>query len=329
MQNVTVFLTTFVLLPPAVLQVFGSQHRHRFWRFVINIVHYKRKRLLRTYMEEHLCLWTTAGVYEQEERTLLNISSSVGSLGKERLYFRSVPPRSRWILKCAPRPLLRQLSCPAAILGTGIPGRRGEGGLWRHGRSTNRWRWSRHDDKEINRPKKPPVRSASSSGDGQTIGAGAQVEVNALFVVSMRLQLSPPFRWQFAESSRTGGWLGRLYGCFRKHTGVPQMHLRVYSSKSIKWFDYKGTGAHTFPITSNPPPKKKMFELLKCGLTASFMKKSQFSHLGVLWWLLWSNTDLYRPLARDNRILPVLSLVDRLRNKNRYTVIQMFFNKCN
>lgn len=43
-------------------------------------------------MEEDQCLWTTAGVYEQEERTLLNILSSVGSLRTERLHFRSVPP---------------------------------------------------------------------------------------------------------------------------------------------------------------------------------------------------------------------------------------------
>lgn len=43
-------------------------------------------------MEEDQCLWTTAGVYEQEERTLLSILSSVGSLRRERLHFRSVPP---------------------------------------------------------------------------------------------------------------------------------------------------------------------------------------------------------------------------------------------
>lgn len=44
-------------------------------------------------MEEDLCLRTTAGVYEQEERPLLNILSSLGSLRTERLHFRSVPPQ--------------------------------------------------------------------------------------------------------------------------------------------------------------------------------------------------------------------------------------------
>lgn len=43
-------------------------------------------------MEEDQCLRTTAGVYQQEERTLLNILSSVGSLRTGRLHFWSVSP---------------------------------------------------------------------------------------------------------------------------------------------------------------------------------------------------------------------------------------------
>lgn len=61
-------------------------------------------------MEEDQCLWTPAGVYEQEERTLLNILSSVGSLRTERLHFRSVPP---------PEPVnfkVRTASTPPAVV---------------------------------------------------------------------------------------------------------------------------------------------------------------------------------------------------------------------
>lgn len=172
MQNAALFLTTFASLPPAVLKVFGSQPRHVFgglWSTLSTTVEI----LLRTYMEEDQCLGTTAGVYQQEERTLLNILSSVGSLRTGRLHFWSVsPPRSRWVLKCARRALLRQLSRPAAVLVTGIPGRRGEGGLWRQNGSTNRWRWSRHDDKEINRPKTRRYLRRPPRGTGRHLDRG-------------------------------------------------------------------------------------------------------------------------------------------------------------
>lgn len=58
----------------------------------------------------------TADIYEQEERSLLNIFPVVGSLGTQRLHFRSIP--------AVPAKFeVRTASCPAAVLVTGIPGK--------------------------------------------------------------------------------------------------------------------------------------------------------------------------------------------------------------
>lgn len=65
-------------------------------------------------MEANLCVRRTVDVYSQEEQSFWNILSAIGSLGTERLHFRSIPAEPVNFR-------VRTASCPAAVLVTGIP----------------------------------------------------------------------------------------------------------------------------------------------------------------------------------------------------------------
>lgn len=71
------------------------------------------------------------GVYEQEERALLNILSSVGSLRTERLHFRSVSPPepANFKVRTASTPPAVVPSCRGPRNRDPREGRRGEGGV--------------------------------------------------------------------------------------------------------------------------------------------------------------------------------------------------------
>lgn len=201
MQNAALFLTTFALLPPAVLKVFGSQPRH-VWRFVINIVHYGRNIAEDLHgggpVSQDNRGGLSAGRADAAEHLVLGWKFKNGTSP----LLECVPPRSRWVLKCARRALLRQLSRPAAVLVTGIPGRRGsdvttdppigDGGVaMTTKRSTGR---------------KPAGTFGVLLGGQADIWIGGQVEVNGLFVVAVRVQISPPLPGQFAESEGGVSW---------------------------------------------------------------------------------------------------------------------------
>lgn len=116
-QLLDVFINFYV----ATFGISYSQHWHfvDFSWFLINIAQYCVNIVYliirQTYMEADLCVRRTADVYEQEERSLLNILSVVGSLGTERLHFRTTPAEpANFTVRTASRP---------AVLLTGIPGR--------------------------------------------------------------------------------------------------------------------------------------------------------------------------------------------------------------
>lgn len=145
------------------------------------------------------------------------------------------PPRSRRILKCAPRPLLRQLSRPAAVLVTGIPGRGGEG---RGGVSDVTTDPPTGDGGVAMTTQRSTGRKPAGTfgvllgGRADNWSGGHRWKLMGCLLCQCGFRSVPPSRDSSPKAAVRGGWLGCVYGSLRKHTGVPQMHLKVY--KSIK-----------------------------------------------------------------------------------------------